>query len=189
MIFAHIHYLFKQIFSSSVSHNYCQWKSECHCYLFLLKVLHHESLVNKKTYHCCVGMSQIYPNLDHFFTHLDLLGQVRTIFRLIDPTCSDCTVEADDIWTSRIGTLTKAWRSILTTKTWEKIKGWKQSRSKSGQFHMIGQKPVHDMYNSTIDDSVTIIMNQSILKYDYSIRLSVHVHTYLNLFAWKTIEK
>ena len=54
---------------------------------------------------------------------------------------------------------------------------------------MIGQKPVHDMYNSTIDDSVTIIMNQSILKYDYSIRLSVHVHTYLNLFAWKTIQK
>lgn len=125
-----------------VSHNYCQWKSECHCYLFLLKVLHHESLVNKKTYHCCVGMSQIYPNLDHFFTHLDLLGQVRTIFRLIDPTCSDCTVEADDIWTSRIGTLTKAWRSIQTTKTWEKIKGGetikKQIRSVSYDWEKAG---------------------------------------------------
>ena len=74
--------------------------------LFVLKVLHQESRLSfkqKNTSLLCWNVR----NLHQFLVHLDLRGQVRTIFRLIDPTCSDCTVETDDIWKSRIGTLRK----------------------------------------------------------------------------------
>lgn len=184
-IYIHIHYLFKQISSSSQVFPIIIVSGS----LNLISSLSYYSTSSrvpckrKKISWLCWNVQINYPNLDHFLAHLDLLGQVRTIFRLIDPTCSDCTVEADDIWTSRIGTLTKARRSILTTKTWEKkSKGGKQSRSGWGQFHMIGKMPVHGMYNSTIYDSIryTIKMNQSILKYDYSTFVSACPY----LFAW-----